>query len=84
MVIRKQAMARARDNHSLLIVRNKNRSQNDGESTTVQYYQCNFDFQLSTIILQWSALFMGEWIFKYFIRTIITTLRLKYIKYKIY
>lgn len=84
MVIRKQAMARARDNHCVFIVRNKNRSQNDGESTTVQNYQYNFGFQLSTILLQLSALFMGEWIFKYFIRKNITILRLKYIKYTIY
>jgi len=30
MVIRKQAMARAWDNYRVLIVRNKDRSQNDG------------------------------------------------------
>jgi len=79
MVIRKQAMARARDNHCVLIVRDNNRSKNDGESTTIQYYYCNFDFQLYSILLQRSALFMGEWIFKCYMRIIITILRLKYI-----
>lgn len=35
MAIRKQAMASAWNNHCVLIVRDKNWSQNDGKSTTI-------------------------------------------------
>jgi hypothetical protein len=56
----KQPLASGHDNHSILIVREENRSENDGKSRAVQYYEHHSDFQLLAVLVQQSALFMGK------------------------
>lgn len=56
-----QFLAGGRDNNRVLVVRDENRTENDGDPRTVPNHQRHSDFQLFTVLLQRFALSVGEW-----------------------